>query len=68
MVDLCTRIKAEDIEIYMLKIEGNDNADSYFQQCASTPDHYYSISEPEHIPIVFTDILNGLEAELRLAR
>ena len=68
MVDLCTRIKAEGIEIYMLKIVGNDHANSYFQQCASTADHYYTVSEPEHIPIVFADILNGLEAELRLAR
>ena len=56
------------IEIYMLKIDGNDRAIPYFQQCASTGDHYYNVSEPEHIPLVFTDILNGLEAELRLSR
>ena len=68
MVDLCTRIKNEGIEIYMLKVDGNDRAIPYFQQCASTGDHYYNVSEPEHIPLVFTDILNGLEAELRLSR
>jgi len=68
IVDLCTRIKNDGVEIYMLKIDGNPHADSYFQQCASSSSHYYKITQADEIPTVFDDILNGLREELRLVR
>lgn len=66
LTELCRKIKADGIEIYMLKVEGNPHADSYFQQCASSINHYYTVDGAEDITVAFNDILDGLYAELRI--
>ena len=68
IVDLCSRIKSEGIEIYMINIEGNPHAVPYFEKCASSDNHYYHITEPTDLSLVFTDIMNDFHAELRIAR
>ena len=67
-VELCRKIKGEDIDIYMLNITGNPHAVDYFRQCATSPEHYYPVSEAADISTVFSDVLTGLKEELRILR
>lgn len=68
MVEVCRKAKEDEIEIYMLQITGNPHATSYLKDCASSPDHYYSVSKSSDVNIVFDDIVGELEAELRIVR
>lgn len=68
MVEMCRRIKEDDIEIYMVQPNGNPHATSYFQECATSPDHYYAVPNGSDVTIAFEDILSDLTAELRLLR
>jgi len=68
IVELCRKVKAADIELYVLQTGGNPHAVSYLQQCASSPEHYYTVSQTSDITIAFSDILNEFESDLRLVR
>lgn len=68
IVDLCRRIKTDGVEIYMLQIDGNPKSVPYFQNCASSPSHYYEVSDATGISVVFDDILTDLVSELRIVR
>ena len=72
LVELCRKVKAADIELYVLQTGGNPHAVSYLQQCATSEQHYYTVSQTSDITIVFSDILsdilNEFEADLRLVR
>jgi len=68
LVELCSNIKNDGIEIYMLKIDGNTNADTYFEQCASSPSHFYRVREASDITLAFADIVDELYADLRLVK
>ena len=66
IAELCSKIKAEGIQIYMLHLTGNSHSDPYYQQCASTPAHYFRIDEPKDMENVFSDILSQFQAEIRI--
>lgn len=67
-VELCQSVKGDNIEIYMVHIQGNPHAESYFQQCASSEQHYYLVDDIADIEIPVTDIRNELVSELRIIR
>jgi Flp pilus assembly protein TadG len=63
---LCTDIKNDGIEIYMLHIPGNPNSTPYFKSCASSKDHYYVVDNVKDIPFAFEDIKASLYSQVRL--
>lgn len=48
MVDLCERIKEDDIEIALFHVIGNEAATPYFKECAS-PDLYFEVRSAKDI-------------------
>lgn len=68
MVEVCRKAKEDGVEIFMLKIVGNPHADEYFQQCATSPDHYYNVTDASDITVPFEKILGDMEAKLRLVK
>jgi len=68
VVELCRKVKAADIELYVLQTVGNPHAVSYLQECATSEQHYYTVSDTSDITIAFADILNEFESDLRLVR
>jgi hypothetical protein len=66
--ELCRKIKSDDIEIYVMNIDGNPYAKPYFEQCATSPNHYYLIDDRSNITLAFEDIRNELTTEVRIVR
>lgn len=66
--ELCRKVKSNDIEIYVMNIDGNPYAKPYFEQCASSPDHYYLIDDRSNITLAFEDIRKELTTEVRIVR
>ena len=67
-VDLCSSIKSDGIEIYMVNIVGNPHAIDYFKQCASSLDHYYYVDDISDLGLPIRDIRDELFSELRIVR
>lgn len=65
LVYLCDRMKNDDIEIFMYRINGNPHAENYMQDCASSDDHYEFINNNAQLELAFRDLLVQLES-LRL--
>jgi len=68
IAELCSDIKAQDIEIYMLHIPGNPNSTPYFKGCASSPDHYIVVDKAKDVALAFSNIQEDLLSELRIVR
>lgn len=68
IAEICSKIKADDIEIYMLHIPGNSNSTSYFKGCASSPDHYVVVDAAKDVEFAFGEIRNSLLSELRIVQ
>lgn len=67
MAYTCDRMKAEGIEIFMYRINGNPHAESYMQDCASSPEHYEFVTNNEDLAVAFRGLVVQLEG-LRLYR
>ncbi len=65
IAQLCEDIKANNVEIYMLHIPGNDNSTPYFKACASTPAHYQVIDSVEDVSFAFNKIKLSLYEQVR---
>ncbi len=63
---LCTDIKNDGIEIYMLHIPGNANSTPYFKACASTTSHYFVVDSVKDIPFAFEAIKTSLYSQIRI--
>jgi len=68
IAEICNKIKADDIEIFMLHIPGNSNSTPYFKGCASSPDHYVVVDAAKDVEFAFEEIRNSLLSELRIVQ
>ena len=63
---VCEGMKADDIEIFMVRINGNTHADSYMQNCAATERHYYEVSSNAELELALVEVLKVVKANVRL--
>ncbi|RZV40930.1 MAG: VWA domain-containing protein, partial [Acidimicrobiales bacterium] len=68
MVAVCDGMKAENIELFMVRVNGNANATGYMQDCASSDDHYYEISSNAELELAFEEVLKVVKTNVRLTR
>ncbi|NNC37905.1 MAG: hypothetical protein EX271_07755 [Acidimicrobiales bacterium] len=66
MVAVCDGMKDENMEIFMVRVNGNVNATGYMQDCASTPDHYYEISTNADLELALVDVVKVVKSNVRL--
>lgn len=66
MVRVCDDMKADDMEIFMIRVNGNEHASSYMKDCASTDLHYHEISTNGELEIAFKEVLKVVKANVRL--
>ena len=66
MEAVCDGMKADEIEIFMVRINGNTHATSYMQNCASTERHYYEISSNAELELALVEVLKVVKANVRL--
>lgn len=67
MVNLCERIKADDIVISMIQLAGNSHASPYFQQCAS-PDNYFYVDSADDFVSAVSEIAENVNQVVRLTK
>ncbi|MCP1337622.1 pilus assembly protein TadG-related protein [Futiania mangrovi] len=63
MQELCSRMKADGIEIFVLYLNGTERARPYMQACASDPNAMYSVSDTSGLEQAFQDIGSSLVAQ-----
>ncbi|MBL4853559.1 MAG: VWA domain-containing protein [Robiginitomaculum sp.] len=68
MVNVCNQMKGDDIEIYMIRVNGNGHAEPYMQDCATSPNHYKTVSNNTELALAFSEIGIGIKTELRIVR
>ncbi|NNE56593.1 MAG: hypothetical protein HKN36_00650, partial [Hellea sp.] len=68
MVAVCDGMKAEDIELFMIRVNGNAAASSYMQDCATSEDHYMEISTNADLELALQDALKVIKANARIVR
>lgn len=68
MTRTCKGMKADNIEIFMIRVNGNSHAAKYMQECATTPSHYFEISDNESLEIAFKDLLKVVKQDVALIR
>jgi hypothetical protein len=66
MVAVCDGMKADDMEIFMIRVNGNANATSYMQDCASTDEHYYEISDNAELELALQEVLRVVKENVIL--
>ena len=65
---LCSNIKEDDIELFVLRFAGNDNSIPYLRNCASEPSHYFDLNTVEDIAYPFDHILSQFASDIRLVK
>lgn len=66
--ELCTAIKAQNIEVYTIAFEITDNnIKTLMRNCATDPDHYYDATNAASLNTAFSEIAASL-IRLRLAK
>jgi Flp pilus assembly protein TadG len=68
LVEMCSKMTKQGIEIYMFQLPGNDNFDSYAKACASKPDNYAKISNVDTLKLALARVSTGEEAGVRLVK
>lgn len=67
MLELCESMKAEDILLYTITFRLTDSATrSLYENCATSPDHYFNSPSNSDLRQVFVEIANEL-SNLRIA-
>ncbi|MGI9434169.1 MAG: pilus assembly protein TadG-related protein [Geminicoccaceae bacterium] len=67
MLELCESMKAEDILLYTITFRLTDSATrSLYENCATSPDHYFDSPSNSDLQQVFVEIANEL-SNLRIA-
>ena len=64
---VCTNMKAQGIVIYTVRVEVNDNLYQVLQNCASSPDKFYDVSNANQLNAVFDTIAGSIE-NLRISK
>ena len=68
MVAVCDGMKADGLEIFMVRVDGNTHASSYMKQCATNDDYYFEISDNADLEIAFKDILKVVRSNVVLTQ
>ena len=68
MVAVCDGMKADGLEIFMVRVDGNANASTYMKQCATNDDYYFEISDNADLEIAFKDILKVVRSNVVLTQ
>lgn len=68
MVEICAGMKADGIEVWMLRINGYNTADPYFRACSSGDDHYHIIRNNNDMANVLKIVGRTAEGQPRLVR
>lgn len=68
MVRVCDGMKAENIEVFMIRVNGNDYAKSYMEDCATSDNHYFEISDNPSLQVAFKDVLKVVKQDVILVR
>ncbi|MBV6658695.1 MAG: hypothetical protein KI785_13095 [Devosiaceae bacterium] len=67
LVETCTQIKAQGIQLYMLFVEGNPHAESFMRECATSPAHFFDVTTNDAMVEAFGAMGSSL-SEVRLVR
>ncbi len=67
LVGVCEQMKEAGVEIHMVKVNGNSNAKPFFEDCASSPDHFYEVEDADEFQDAVATIQNSVVG-LRLTR
>lgn len=67
LVGVCEQMKSEGIEIHMIKVNGNPNAQQYFEDCASSEEYFYEVADADEFQNAVATIETRVTA-LRLTR
>ena len=67
LVSVCEQAKAQGITVFTLFVEGNRHAESYMQDCASSPAHFFDVTRNDDMAAAFTTMGAKL-SEARLVR
>jgi hypothetical protein len=62
---LCTNIKARNIQIYTIRVEVTSGSSALLQGCASHPEDFYDVTNVANLGAAFDSIANSI-ANLRL--
>ncbi|MGL4406413.1 MAG: pilus assembly protein TadG-related protein, partial [Notoacmeibacter sp.] len=65
MVELCGRMKKDDIEIVLFHVIGNEKATPYFKECAS-PDLYFRINSTKDFQVSVKSLVRSNAGTARL--
>ena len=67
MVRVCDGMKEQDMEIFMIRVDGNDHATEYMQDCASTNSHYFEVTDNATLELALKNVLKVVKANVRLS-
>ncbi|MCB1487684.1 MAG: pilus assembly protein [Bauldia sp.] len=65
--EICTAMKKKGIVIYTVRVEVTNGSSDVLENCATTPDYFYDVSNVSDLVAAFEDIGGSIE-KLRLAR
>ncbi|MEM6538707.1 MAG: pilus assembly protein TadG-related protein [Pseudomonadota bacterium] len=68
MVFICDQMKAQGIEVWAIRIQGNSEMDPYFQDCASQDSYYHVVDGSNQLALVFDELGSSLKSDIRLVR
>ena len=66
MVAICDEMRADNMEVFMVRVDGNVHAAQYMKSCATSDDHYFEITDNAGLEIAFKDILKVVKSNVRL--
>jgi len=66
MVAVCDGMKEDGMELFMIRVNGNVNATSYMQDCATSDDHYMEISTNAELELALKEVLKVVKSNVRI--
>lgn len=66
MQHVCDRMKADDVELYILRLPGNDHAEPYLRNCASSLDHYFEGDSANDLADFVGQVRDDLMSKMRI--
>ena len=66
MVAVCDSMKVAGMEIFMIRVDGNEHATDYMKDCATDDDYYLEVTDNADLELAFQDVLRIVKANVRL--
>lgn len=67
LVDVCSGMKADGIEVFTIFLRGNDHFEPYMRNCATSADHFYDVSNLDQFETALSTIGES-QGKLRLTK